>query len=266
MSDYIKEYKMPIGWVWATIEEIVDGKNGVFKDGDWVETKDQNPNGSVRLIQLADVGDGFFRNRSERFMTKEKAIEINCTFLKSGDILVARMPDPLGRACIFPFKEENKYVTVVDVAIIRTELNGISNKLLLNFINSPIIRKEIERLQTGTTRKRISRGNLSNISFPIPPLNEQHRIVSKIEELFSELDNGVANLKLAQNQLKVYRQALLKYAFEGKLTEQWRKENNPEPAEKLLERIKAERQQRYEQELKDWKAAIKGLGEGWEER
>lgn len=248
---------MPTAWVWATIEEIIDGKNGVFKDGDWVETKDQNPNGEVRLIQLADVGDGFFRNRSDRFMTKEKALEINCTFLKSGDILVARMPDPLGRACIFPYKEENKYVTVVDVAIIRTELNGISNKLLLNFINSPIIRKEIERLQTGTTRKRISRGNLSNISFPIPPLNEQHRIVSKIEELFSELENGVANLKLAQNQLKVYRQALLKYAFEGKLTEQWREENHLEPAEKLLERIKEERQKRYEQELKDWKAAVK---------
>ncbi|WP_339924211.1 restriction endonuclease subunit S [uncultured Cyclobacterium sp.] len=257
MSDYIKEYDMPIGWFWATIEEIIDGRNGVFKDGDWVETKDQNPNGVVRLIQLADVGDGFFRNRSDRFMTKEKALEINCTFLKNGDILVARMPDPLGRACIFPFKEENKYVTVVDVAIIRTELNGVSNKLLLNFINSPIIRKEIERLQTGTTRKRISRGNLSTIKFPIPPLNEQHRIVSKIEELFSELDNGVANLKLAQNQLKVYRQALLKHAFEGKLTEQWRNENNPEPAEKLLECIKEERQKRYEQELKEWKAAIK---------
>ncbi len=248
---------MPIGWVWARIEEIIDGRNGVFKDGDWVETKDQNPNGEVRLIQLADVGDGFFRNRSDRFMTKEKALEIKCTFLKSGDILVARMPDPLGRACIFPYKEENKYVTVVDVAVIRTEVKGVNNKLLLNFINSPIIRKEIERLQTGTTRKRISRGNLSNIKFPIPPLNEQHRIVSKIEELFSELDNGVSNLKLTQNQLKVYRQALLKYAFEGKLTEQWRKENNPEPAEKLLERIKKERQNRYEQELKDWKDAVK---------
>ena len=128
MSDYIIEYNMPIGWVWARIEEIIDGRNGVFKDGDWVETKDQNPNGEVRLIQLADVGDGFFRNRSDRFMTKEKALEINCTFLKSGDVLVARMPDPLGRACIFPYKEENKYVTVVDVAVIRTEVNGVNNK------------------------------------------------------------------------------------------------------------------------------------------
>ena len=174
------------------------------------------------------------------------------------------MPDPLGRACVFPFHGESKFVTVVDVAVVRTEAKGVSNKLLSNFINSPIIRKEIERLQTGTTRKRISRGNLSMIQFPLPPLNEQHRIVDKIEELFSELEHGVANLKLAQRQLKVYRQALLKHAFEGKLTEQWRQENNPEPAEKLLERIQAERQNRYEQEVKDWKAAVKDWEKGGE--
>jgi len=248
---------MPYGWAWATIEEMVDYISGEFKDGDWIETKDQDSNGEIRLIQLADVGDGIFRNRSDRFMTHQKAIELNCTFLKKGDILVARMPEPLGRACLFPYIEENKYVTVVDVAIIRPSEYGINNKLLMNLINSPIIRKEIERLQTGTTRKRISRGNLSRIVFPIPPLNEQHRIVSKIEELFSDMDDGIANLKLAQNQLKAYRQALLKSAFEGKLTEQWRNENNPESAEKLLERIKYLRKKRYEKELKDWREAIK---------
>ena len=114
----------------------------------------------------------------------------------------------------------------------------------------------------GTGIPHVDPQILWGIRIPLPPLNEQHRIVSKIEELFSELDNGVANLKLAQNQLKVYRQALLKHAFEGKLTEQWRKENNPEPAEKLLERIKEERQQRYEQELNDWKAAVKAWEKG----
>lgn len=130
-----------------------------------------------------------------------------------------------------------------------------SQKYLYYFLDSQF--SYVNSNTKGTGIPHVDPQILWGIKMPLPPLNEQHHIVSKIEELFSELDNGVANLKLAQNQLKVYRQALLKYAFEGKLTEQWRKENKPEPAEKLLERIKEERQQRYEQELKDWKAAVK---------
>ncbi|ANV83304.1 hypothetical protein AWQ21_02265 [Picosynechococcus sp. PCC 7003] len=83
--------------------------------------------------------------------------------------------------------------------------------------------------------------------------------MEKIEELFSELDAGVESLKAAQAKLKLYRQALLKQAFEGKLTEQWRKENADklEPAEQLLERIKQEREARYQKQLDDWKTAVK---------
>jgi len=70
----------------------------------------------------------------------------------------------------------------------------------------------------GGAQPNISQGILKNLELPIPPLPEQLTIVSKIEELFSELDNGITQLKTAQQQLKVYRQSLLKWAFEGKLT------------------------------------------------
>ncbi|MDM2059987.1 restriction endonuclease subunit S, partial [Mycobacteroides abscessus] len=90
--------------------------DGLFVDGDWVESKDQDPDGDVRLIQLADVGDGVFRDRSSRFLTSEKAKELRCTFLEPGDVLVARMPEPLGRACIFPGVGQPA-VTAVDVCI-----------------------------------------------------------------------------------------------------------------------------------------------------
>ena len=71
---------------------------------------------------------------------------------------------------------------------------------------------------SGSAQPQITRISLSPIPLPLPPLAEQHRIVAKIEELFSELDKGIETLKTAQQQLKVYRQAVLKYAFEGKLT------------------------------------------------
>jgi len=117
-------------------------------------------------------------------------------------------------------------------------LGGISSRYLLYLIRS--IEREIAKDGTGTTFSAINKQYIEEVRFGLPPLNEQHRIVAKIEELFSELDKGVESLKQAREQLKVYRQALLKHAFEGKLTEQWRKENADklETAEQLLERIK----------------------------
>jgi type I restriction enzyme, S subunit len=102
--------------------------------------------------------------------------------------------------------------------------------------------------------------HLEKTKIPLPPLPEQHQIVSKIEELFSELDNGVESLKKTRQQLKTYRQAVLKYAFEGKLTREWREQqiesgNLPEPAEMLLELIKKEREEHYQKQVEEWNKA-----------
>ncbi|OCY15889.1 MAG: hypothetical protein BEV12_00290 [Microcystis aeruginosa CACIAM 03] len=115
------------------------------------------------------------------------------------------------------------------------------------------------KLISKTAQSGFNRSDLYNIELPIAPLPEQHRIVEKIEELFSELDNGVASLKKALEQLKTYRQAVLKWAFEGKLTEKWRNthQDSLEDADTLLEQIKAERKRHYQQQLEDWKQALK---------
>ena len=92
----------------------------------------------------------------------------------------------------------------------------------------------------------------------LPPTPEQHRIVAKIEELFSELDKAIETLTLAQAQLDTYRQALLKAAFEGKLTADWRADNPDklEPPETFLTRIRDGRDARYEQSLREWRATL----------
>ncbi|WP_392477014.1 restriction endonuclease subunit S [Nostoc sp. C110] len=161
-------------WQVSKLSDVV-GKDGLFIDGDWVESKDQDPNGDVRLTQLADIGVGEFLNRSSRFLTLEKSAELNCTFLEPGDILVARMPDPIGRACIFP-GDTRPCVTVVDVCIIRPDQNLIYNKWLMWVLNSPPFQHQLIPYLSGTTRQRISRRNLQNLGLRIPPLEEQHRI------------------------------------------------------------------------------------------
>lgn len=186
--------------------------DGLFCDGDWIEKKDQDENGSVRLIQLADIGACFFKDKSAKFVTETKAQDLNCTYLQKGDILIARLPEPLGRACIFPF--DGKYITAVDVAIVRIKRHNINPKYVMYMINSPDFRAEITRFESGTTRKRISRKNLDKIQFELPSFSEQNRIVSRIEKLFSQLDASVNELKTAKERLKVYRQAVLKEAFD----------------------------------------------------
>ncbi|MEJ2630488.1 MAG: restriction endonuclease subunit S [Acidihalobacter sp.] len=208
---------LPCGWTLSTIQDLV-GASGVFVDGDWVESKDQDPDGDVRLIQLADIGDGEYRNKSARFLTHEKALELGCTFLEKGDVLVARMPDPLGRACIFP-GDSKKAVTVVDVAIVRSSGGEFNHLWLMYFINSPAFRSAVASLQGGSTRKRISRKNLSKIALPVPPFDQQKRIVAEIEKQFSRLDEAVANLKRVRANLKRYKAAVLKAAVEGRLVE-----------------------------------------------
>ena len=254
---------LPPGWTLAQIGSLIP-PNGIFCDGDWVESKDQNPDGDVRLIQLADVGDGTFMNRSSRFLTSEKAAELRCTYLKTGDILVARMPAPLGRACIFPLDGDDQHVTVVDVCIIRTDHDQVDRTYLCHVINFFGVRRQIDDLQTGTTRKRISRKNLSTVPIPLPPINEQRRIAARIDELFSKLDNGAQILRTARAELDLYRQAAFKHALEGRLTKEWREEHeaNIETSEQLLARIQIERETQYLQQIRNWKASVQAWEKG----
>jgi type I restriction enzyme S subunit len=196
----------------VTLSDIT-AQDGLFCDGDWIEKKDQDPSGTVRLIQLADIGEGLFKDKSDRYITDNKAKELNCTFLEEGDILIARLPDPLGRACIFPLS--GKYITAVDIAIVRIRNTNIDSKYIMHLINSVYFRSEIKKYESGTTRKRISRKNLARIEFDVPPLPEQQRIVTRIEELFSELDKAVETLQTTKQQLAVYRQVVLYSAFIG---------------------------------------------------
>jgi len=86
------------------------------------------------------------------------------------------------------------------------------------FFQSPYYKKVISEISKGTNINNLKREHILDLDFPIPPLPEQQAIVAKIEELLSDLENGKQQLQTAQQQLKVYRQSLLKWAFEGKLT------------------------------------------------
>ena len=176
-------------------------------------------------------------------------------FIES-DVLFAKITPCMenGKMAIVPAVRNGIGFGSTEFHVLRS-LSEISAKYVYYYVSSQSFRREAEHKMSGAVgQKRVTTPYLTNCEIPVPPENEQHRIVAKIEELFSELDKGIENLKTARAQLKVYRQALLKHAFEGKLTAQWREQNPDklETAAALLARIQTERAQRYQQHLVDW--------------
>ena len=189
----------------TTLGEI--GIAGMFTDGDWVESKDQDPLGEFRLLQLADIGDGVFLDKSNRWMNMEQFNRLRCTSLKAQDILIARMPDPIARACILPSGLPT-CATVVDVAILRCS-EGYVPEFVLLVINDSTFRAEAESLLAGTTRQRISRSNLAKIDFSVPSLAEQKRVV----EIVSSVDAVVQSTEQAIADAKALRRSILGEVF-----------------------------------------------------
>jgi type I restriction enzyme S subunit len=240
---------LPLGWALSTIEDCVN-KLGLFTDGDWIEKKDQDINGRIRLLQLADVGDGKFIDKSSKYINENTFKKLNCTEVFPGDILLARMPQPLGRACILP-SINYRAITAVDVCIIRPCQTFINPIWLHYFINAAQFRNRISELSSGTTRKRISRKNLGSISLFLPPLNEQKRIVAKLDKIIPRIVKVKERLDKIPVIIKRFRQSVLTAAVTGKLTEEWRKENpDVESGDVLLEKIKKKTTIKSKKELK----------------
>ncbi len=124
-------------------------------------------------------------------------------------------------------------------------LGGIETRFVLHSLRSS--HNELASKATGTTFPAITGNTLKGFTLPLPPLNEQRRIVEKIEELFTKLDAGVRSLKQARAQLKTYRRSVLKAAVEGELSREWREAHRDElePASELLKRILRERREKF---------------------
>jgi type I restriction enzyme S subunit len=219
------------GWATCILSDFCDLEMG------------QSPNSSTYNSQ--GVGIPFYQGKSEFgavYPKPEKYCSQPNKIALPGDTLIS-VRAPVGPTNLCP----HKACIGRGLAAIRP-LDEVKPKFVLHLFRN--LEKKIAGKGTGTTFQAITKDVLVNLRLHVPPIAEQQRIVDKIEELFSDLDSGIDSLKTAQQQLKVYRQAVLKWAFEGKLTAQWREEQQRqgklESADTLLAQIKAEREQRYQ--------------------
>lgn len=154
-----------------------------FTDGDWIESKDQSDSG-IRLVQTGNVGVARFLDKpnNQKWISEDTFYRLHCEEVFPGDILISRLPEPAGRACIMPVLT-TKMITAVDCTIVRT-MQDVSNKFLVQYLSSQDYFKEVNTCLAGGTRQRISRSNLADFVVPIPvDKDEQDRIGNYFESL-----------------------------------------------------------------------------------
>jgi len=259
-----KEIKIPSTWLQVLFSDLfLDPKNSIVGGpfGSNLKSSEYKTEG-IPIFRIQNIDRNKFIDKNINYVTEEKAEFLSKHSFKSGDIIITKLGAPLGKACFVP-KKYKTGIIVADLIRVRVDHTNINEKFLVHQLNSSFLINQFDQNTKGTTRPRIKLSIVRHLEFRLPPFNEQQRIVNKIEELLSALDNGLDKLKKAQNQLKVYRQAILKHAFEGKLTEQWRNRNDLQPIKKLFSSIKEERKLQYERELNNWKIQVKKWeGEG----
>ena len=162
----------------------------------------------VRIIQLQNIGDGKFVNDYKIYTSEEKARSLNSNLIYPGEIIIAKMADPLARATILP-KIEPKYLMASDGIRLKINTDYFDNYYILTLINSDVFRKEALNNSTGTTRKRIGLVTLGNLPMMIPSFEEQQKIGS----FFKQLDDIIALHQRKLDLLKEQKKGFLQKMF-----------------------------------------------------
>jgi len=196
-------------WESKSLFEIADKKRDLFNDGDWIESEHIIDEG-IRLVQTGNIGIGKFLNKGGRKYISEKSFnDLKCKEIKEGDLLICRLAEPAGRACIFPKTEDYNSVTSVDVTIFRPDVQKYNREFLMyTFCTNEWFTDIIEKVG-GTTHKRISRGNLGGVSIKIPSLSEQTRIATILSDMDAELEALEQKLSKARQIKQGMMQELL---------------------------------------------------------
>ena len=252
MRDDLK-LDVPCGWELASLNTATELNPRLE-----AVTHADNPSVSFVPMPAVEAGTGIVDVSRTRHLEEVKK---GYTHFKKNDVIFAKITPCMenGKMAVVPSLENDLGFGSTEFHVLRPH-SGISPQYIYYFISSEVFRSEAQHNMTGAVgQRRVPASYLEEQTVPIPPAREQHRIVAKIKELFSELDKGVESLKTARAKLNVYRQAVLKHAFEGKLTAKWREENKDklEKPEKLLARIKQERAVRYQRQLREWETAVK---------
>ena len=237
-------YKIPDSWVWTTLNELfLIERGGSPRPIQQFLTAEAN---GINWIKIGDteLGQKYIETTKEKIKPeglKKSRLVVDGDFILSNSMSFGR-----------PYIVKTTGAIHDGWLVFRDVDNNLDKDFFYYLLSSSYVYQQFSRNASGSTVRNLNIDIVKQTNISLPPLNEQKRIVAKIEKLFSNLDNSDKYLLHLEKQLKRYRQSVLKSAFEGELTKEWReKQTNLETADELLEKIKIERTLYIENELRE---------------
>jgi len=206
--------EIPAHWEVKPIRALARPGYKTFTDGDWIESPFIRDEG-IRLIQTGNVGVGEYREQGFRYIDEETFRAFRCTEVFPGDVLICRLADPVGRACLAP-DLRCRMITSVDVCILKPAVD-VHAAFVVYALSSSEYLSWLSGICRGGTRDRVSRSMLGAVRVQKPPLAEQRAIAAFLDRETEKIDALVAKVREAIEHLKEYRTALISAAVTGKI-------------------------------------------------
>lgn len=212
-------YKIPNNWCWVRLGNITQIKGGKrIPKG----TSLLKENTGYKYIRVTDMKNGTVLNDDIHYISKDIYNKISNYTISKNDIYIT-CAGTIGRVGIIPVEFDGANLTENADKII---IKHINKNLLVKVLSSYIVQKQIQEVITTGCQPKLAIKKIEQLKIPLPPLNEQQRIVNRIESLFVKLDRAKELIENTLAQFEQNKMAILHKAFTGELTVKWRKENN----------------------------------------
>lgn len=243
MKELQEKYNLPENWVWTTIGEIT-----ILSSGGTPSRSNQTYfSGDIPWVKSGELNYNVITDTEEK-ITTIGLDNSSAKIVSSGTLLIALYGATVGRLAFLGIDAATNQA----VASIVTP-KSFNKKYLYYYLISN--RERLLQKRVGGAQPNISQKILNDFTIPIAPMNEQNRIVLKLEEILSSLDKSKEQLENSLNQLGVYRQSILNQVFGGNLTKEWRKnQNDLKTPQQIVNEISTYREEQYKKELSDFNA------------
>lgn len=197
---------IPSSWEINKVKYLATEPGTLFLDGDWIES-DAIEESGIRYLTTGNVGAGFYKEQGCGYISEKTFSELHCLNVYPGDLMISRLNEPIGRACIIP-DTESRYVVAVDNVILRPNAN-YNKKFIMYGMNADGYAEHANMIARGATMSRISRSQLGQFWLAFPNIEEQQAIADFLDKECAQIDSIAADLEKQIALLQQYKKSLI---------------------------------------------------------